>query len=454
MICKNRLIVPEKGPQKGSMLLTFRAANARSFRDEFEFSMLATARAEPRVVRQVNWREGGQPLRVLPVSGIFGANGSGKSNVLEAMDDMRFYVVNSFRRTGEGVPRWPFRLDPDFETRPSTYEIDLVLGSVRYEYGLVLDNERVLEEWAVHYPHGKAARLFSRKSEAVEPGSSARALTRSMERLLRPNALFLSTAAAANHPLLKPLYEWFQRNLLSAVAANRAGRQAWTVDMLDRSVSREQILALLRASDLGIVDAHKLEADPALKERLARALRAVAREEGKPLPEEANLDFSMMDGFSLVHHGATGDVEFQPDEESLGTLVWLGLIGPLVGALSGGSVLLADELDASLHPALVHRLIELFQQPETNPNRAQLIFNSHDPTLLGDPGGHRLLGRDQTWFTEKRIDGSTRLFPLLDLDPRKHEAVGRRYLEGRYGATPVLSGSDFDRLGELIAVDE
>jgi uncharacterized protein len=435
------------------MLLAFRAANVRSFRDELDFSMLATARAEPGVIRQVSWREEGQPLGVLPAAGIFGANGSGKSNVLEAMDDMRFYVVNSFRRTGEVLPRWPFRLDSDFESRPSSYEVDIVLGGVRHEYGFVLDGERVHEEWAVRYPRGKAARLFRRTREALDPGSSARAETRAVERLLRPNALFLSTAAAANHSLLTPLYEWFRRNMLSADVSNRPSRQAFTVEMLDRGIDRERILTLLRAADLGIVGARKLEADPALKERVTRALREAVDEDGKSVDEAADLAFAM-DGFSLVHQGISREVELQPHEESLGTLVWLGLIGPLVMALSGGSVLLADELDASLHPALVQRVIELFQRPETNPHRAQLIFNSHDPTILGDSRESRLLGRDQTWFTEKRIDGSTRLFPLLDLDPRKYEAVGRRYLEGRYGATPILSGSEFDRVGELIAADE
>jgi hypothetical protein len=432
------------------MLLAFRAANVRSFRDELELSMLATARAEPRVVREVSWREGGQPVGVLPVAGMFGANGSGKSNVLEAMDDMRYYVVNSFRRTGDGLPRWPFRLDPNFERRPSSYEIDIVLDGVRHEYGFVLDGERVREEWAIRYPRGKAARLFSRELDAVEPGSAARSETRAVERLLRPNALLLSTAAAANHSLLAPLYEWFRRNLLSAVVANRPSRQAFTVEMLDRGINRDRVLTLLRAADLGIVDARKLEADPALRERLTRPVREAVREEDKPTDDDAELELAM-DGFSLVHLGVAGDVELQPDEESLGTLVWLGLIGPVVTALSSGSVLLADELDASLHPTLVQRLIELFQQPDTNPHRGQLIFNSHDPTILGDSREDRLLGRDQTWFTEKRIDGSTRLFPLLDLDPRKHEAVGRRYLEGRYGATPILSRSEFDRIGELIA---
>ena len=201
--------------------------------------------------------------------------------------------------------------------------------------------------------------------------------------------------------------------------------------MLDRGINRERILTLLRAADLGIVDARKLEVDPALKDRLARALREAVLEDGKPGDDEADFELAM-DGFSFVHQGVSGEVELQPEEESLGTLVWLGLIGPLVAALSAGSVLLADELDASLHPALVQRVIELFQQPETNPHRAQTDLNSHDPTILGDSRGHRLLGRDQTWFTEKRVDGSTRLFPLLDLDPRQargcQQTLSRRAL--------------------------
>jgi AAA15 family ATPase/GTPase len=113
-------------------------------------------------------------------------------------------------------------------------------------------------------------------------------------------------------------------------------------------------------------------------------------------------------------------------------------------------VFLADELDASLHPALVAQLVRLFQDPKTNPHRAQLVFNSHDAMLLGESGSDRLLGRDQIWFTEKRGDGSTRLYPLADLDPRREEAIGRRYLAGRYGATPILSRDEFDATAELI----
>jgi AAA15 family ATPase/GTPase len=155
-------------------------------------------------------------------------------------------------------------------------------------------------------------------------------------------------------------------------------------------------------------------------------------------------------GVRLLHEGVAGPVELEPVDESLGTRVWFGIIGPVVSALASGSVFLADEIDASLHPALVTHLIRLFRDEATNPNRAQIIFNSHDATLLPDTKDDRLLGRDQIWFTEKSSDGSTRLYPLTDLEPRKQEAVGKRYLAGRYGATPILSEQEFAAAAELI----
>ena len=435
------------------MLLAFRAENVRSFRDEMELSMLATSRAEEHVVREVRWREGGHPLKVLPVAGVFGANASGKSNVLRALNDMQWYVLSSFQRSPTGgLHRSPFRLDPDAKQRPSRYEIDLVLNDVRYEYGFSLDDERVLEEWAYHYPHGRAKLLFSRSLDGVEVGSVERAQTRAITRLMRPNALFLSTAALANHPLLLSLYDWFKRNILLAESGNRGVRQAITARALETEALRNPIMALLHAADLGITDARTHELDAATQERRERARRILMGEEDEQANGEGDEPPTLeaLD-ISLVHRGADGDVELEVEEESLGTLVWFGLLAPVVFALSKGTVFMADELDASLHPALVVQLIKLFQDPQTNPHRAQLIFNSHDTTMLGDSSDDRLLGRDQTWFTEKRSDGSTRLYPLIDLDPRKNEAIGRRYLDGRYGATPILSRHEFDRVGELIS---
>jgi AAA15 family ATPase/GTPase len=434
------------------MLLAFRAENVRSFRDEFELSLIATRLAEESAVRLVAWREGGRPVGVLPVAGIFGANASGKTNAVKAMHDMRALVLHSFRAgspTG-GIRRRPFLLESAARSAPTRFEVDLVLSGVRYEYGFVLDDERVREEWAYRYPHGKAVRLFHRREDNnVEPGSAERAKTQAVKELLRSNALFLSTAASANHPVLLPLYGWFSRNLRLAEVSSRQSRQALTTQLLDDSTSRERVLALLRAADLGIAGARKRQLDPVMKERLQKAVRILAGLEGEPDGVDAGPSFEDM-GVSLIHRGLAGDIELDPDDESLGTLVWFGLVGPVIEALADGAVLLADELDASLHPGLVAQLIRLFQDPVSNPRRAQLVFNSHDTTLLGDSSSDRLIGRDQIWFTEKRADGRTRLYSLADLDPRKDEAIGRRYLAGRYGATPILSRQEFDASAELI----
>lgn len=435
-----------------SVLLGFRGENVRSFRDPLEFSMVATAMAEKKAVREVPWREGGQPLRVLTVAGLFGANASGKSNVLKAMDDMRSYVLFSFRsaRPSGGIPRHGFLLDSASRDAASRYEIDLVLDGVRWEYGFALDEERVLHEWAYRWPKGRAALVFERSLDDVRLGAD-RAKSRAILDLLRPNALFLSTAASANHPTLRHLYAWFERNLLLAEADTRAFRQALTTAMLDNedSETRERVLALLRAADLGISGAVKQELDPVMKERLQRAVRILMGDEGEPDGSHDGPELEEL-GVRLVHRGMGEDVQLDARDESLGTRVWFGLAGQVVHALQHGSVFLADELDASLHPALVEQLIRLFRDEATNPRRAQLVFNSHDATLLDGTREDRLLGRDQVWFTEKSDAGATRLYPLADLDPRREEAVGKRYLAGRYGATPILSRQEFAAVTELI----
>lgn len=451
VFCNNRPVNDTEPARGASVLLAFRAKNVRSFRDEFEFSLLSTRLAEESAVRLVTWREGGRPIGVLPVAGVFGANASGKTNVVKAMDDMRAHVLHSFRAgspTG-GIHRRPFLLDPAAQRTPSRFEVDLVLDGVRHEYGFAVDDQRVLEEWAYRYPHGKAVRLFHRRGSDVELGSSERVKARAVIELLRPNALFLSTAASANHPVLLPVYAWFARNLRLAEVSSRQFRQALTAQLLDEDASRERVLALLRAADLGVTGAKRHRLDPAMKERLQRAVRILAGQEGEAADSEEGPAFPDL-GVRLTHRGAAGEVELDVQDESLGTLVWFGLVGPVVEALADGAVLLADELDASLHPSLVAELIRLFQDPRSNPRRAQLVFNSHDATILGDSVGDRPIGRDQVWFTEKHSDGSTRLYSLADFDPRKEEAIGRRYLAGRYGATPILSRQEFGATAELI----
>jgi AAA15 family ATPase/GTPase len=436
------------------MMLAFRASNVRSFRDPLEFSLEATAMAKDDVPRAIPWRQdGSHPVHVLPAACIFGANASGKSNFLRVIYDMRSIVLSSFRTGDRSSPTWhrPFRLDPEYENSPSSYEIEIILDGIKYEYGFRLDGTHVISEYAKRYPRGKAVTIFRRDHMDVRLGEEHRAKGRAVIEILRPNSLFLSAASAADHPGLQPLYEWFESNLKLCEASSREARWAYTTDLLSQTNYRKRILAMLHAADLGITDARVRKPDPEMTEQIKRILGIVRKEmklEDTSIPD---VDMSPILGIALSHRGRTGNIELDSQDESLGTLVWLGLLGPVIESLASGTVLLVDELESSLHPVLVAQLVRTFQNPKSNQQGAQLIFNSFEAGLLGNSADERILGRDQVWFTEKLHEGSTRLYPLTDLSPRKAEALSKRYLAGRYGATPIISDAEFDILGTIVS---
>jgi len=141
----------------------------------------------------------------------------------------------------------------------------------------------------------------------------------------------------------------------------------------------------------------------------------------------------------FVHHDGDRPVNFWPKEESAGTRMLFSLLGPALDALKYGQVLLFDEADASLHPRLSARLIELFQDPRSNPRGAQLILATHDTSLLS------VLNRDEVWFTEKWPDGATRLVALAEFggdQVRRSLNLERAYLQGRFGAIPEADHVD------------
>jgi hypothetical protein len=460
-------------PKQHTMLLGFQAENVRSFRDRIDFSLQATTMAEPEVVRELPWRIEGRTLeRVLPVAGVFGANASGKSNLLRALEDMRRFVRQSYtpRSRHSEFPlrrlRRPFRLDPQWAERPSTYEIDLILDGIRYEYGFTVNDEVVLSEYARRFPHGKAQTILERRQGFVTLSDSRSAKARAVKELLRDDALFLSIADAAGYEPLQPLYKWFDENFLLADVSSRAQRSRHTAELMSNEDRRLQVLELLKLADLGITDAQQKRAEPIelkMYEAIVTALskidlpgelRVGPTPDGDDDEEEEAPSPGPIPTIVLSHRGSNGSVVFGPGEESLGTMVWLGLLGPLFDALSNGTVLLVDELEASLHPDLVEQFVRVFQSPESNPNGAQMIFNSHEARLLGNSESDRVIGRDQVWLTEKLDDGSTRLYPLANLNPRKSEAIARRYMQGRYGATPILSPPDFKAFASAVAALE
>ena len=428
-------------------LVRFSFSNVRSFRDDASVSLEATRMVEPGIARAVQWRADGAALQVLPVAGVFGANASGKTSVLRTMADMRGLVLGSFRRGGQGtpIPRRPFRLDPASMALPSHFEVDVIVGGVRWQYGFDVTDSEVAAEYAYRFPKGRQSLVFERDGDNVQFGPSMRSVGRMLEKITRRNSLLLSVAGATDDAELGPLFRWFAANLRLAEADSRGIRAARTVELVE-SDQRERVLAMIRAADLGVTEVRRESADPEFVDRMRRAIRILNGIDGEPDGSDAE-QFVVEDFVRLTHCGPGGCAELDPDEESLGTLVWIGVIGPVLDALDGGDVLLADELDASLHPRLGEQLIRLFQDPATNPNGAQLLFNAHNPVFLGD-SSERPIGRDQIWITEKANDGSSRIYSLVDFSPRQDEALGRRYLQGRYGGLPVIDPSGFERAAE------
>ncbi len=193
------------------MLRSFRVANHRSLRDEQELLLIPAY-------------QGGAP--VVPVAAVFGANASGKSNLLDALSWMRDAVLDSYRswEADSGVPRTRFRLDPASVTKPSDFAVDLLIDGVQYVYGFSAFSEAIEEEWLHTYPHGRERVIFERHGQRVELGSTVperRSRAELLESLLRDNALLLSTAVQANQREVLPVYRWFRDDLRSP-AARRA----------------------------------------------------------------------------------------------------------------------------------------------------------------------------------------------------------------------------------------
>lgn len=413
------------------MLIQFRVENHRSLRDEQVLSLVATSdKAGVHVLRAEGLSEA-----LVPVVAIYGANASGKSNVLAAIDFMRRAVLGSQRRWEvDGTPHEPFLLS-NKAAEPSLYEVDILVDGVRYRYGFQLSALRVEEEWLFAWPHGRKATWFERDGDRFEFGKTLHGENEAIRTLTRPNSLFLSAAAQNNHTALLPIYRHFEawrlslgRHIGPLAFGFVAGETAKRLDIRGDAADRDAILRVLRDADTGIID---VRVEPVTAPQLPT----------QSTQERSIPAFILWPSHevSFRHRSSDGEHAWLPLAlESAGTVALLDLAPHVVDALRSGSLLCVDELEASLHPALALGIVRMFNDPAQNPHGAQLVFATHDTNLLGTVVGEPVLRRDQVWFTEKDDSGATHLYPLTDFHPRKEENLERGYLQGRYGAIPFL----------------
>lgn len=431
------------------MLIRFEFENFRSVLEPVELSLVAVDSGRPEAREIPNLGES-----LLHVAAIFGPNASGKSNIIEALVWLRDAVRSSMRSWDDGIPIEPFAF-VNGPTRPTGFTVESMIDGVRFEYALELDSHAIAYEGLFHYPEKKRRRIFERDGMdlKLQRGLGHLGGTRS---LLTERTLVLSAARRFEEPLVTR----FAQELLNIQALGLAHRFRRSVlsggrpttrlfepepdfgqislfesddlsgpDDLSAVDERAQALALLRLADLGIEDV-AVVTNPELATEPGRTRRA---------GRERRL--------RLMHRTADGPVALDFEDESVGTRTWFRLIGPVLFALNEGAVLLFDELDASLHPTLSAQLIRLFQDPATNPRDAQLIFSTHDTSLLNQ------LNRDEVWLTEKSESGATRLGALAEFaGERVRSSVNleKAYLHGRFGALPETDRTELLRALGLI----
>ena len=417
------------------MLVEFTVANFRSIKTAQTFSLVRGKGRELEHSNVFQPRGAGSPA-LLRSAAIYGPNAAGKSNFIKALRAMERVVADSASKVqrGDELPVSPFRLDVGTEKEPSEFEVVFIADGVRFQYGFTATRTQVLEEWLLAFPKGLPQRWFSRvwdegrQSYAWKMGKALSGQKQLWQESTRPNALFLSTAVQLNSEQLQPVYDWFKHTLRTAQL--RGWGPAFTASLCESQDSHERVLDFLKAADLDIHDVQVIkekfdirslpdDMPEAYKQQLVKELK------GKEVIE-----------IKTVHQTVDGrTVMFEFDEESDGTQKLFSFAGPWLDSLKNGYVLFIDELHDNLHPKLVRFLVELFHNPETNPNNAQLVFTTHETSILSQ----EVFRRDQIWFCEKNEGQATELIPLTDFSPRKtRENLEMSYLAGRYGALPYV----------------
>lgn len=329
------------------------------------------------------------------------------------------YVLTSHnQQLHKTIARSPFKFDPETPARPSSFEVIFTTEGVRYAYGFSVTDKAVTEEYLYYYPNGRQALIFERKNTKDFRFTVDVDEQNTLKERTSANKLYLSVASNWSYAKVIPVLEWFAscQIITKNSVADAYGIEA---EQLKDDDYRRVIASMLRVADLGIQALQMRDSDPA--------------------PSQRSDIFANIDAIHTVHdaNGNACSYALNMAEESDGTNSYFKLIGVVKKALDQGTLLVADEMDAHLHPLLTKHLVSLFDSTEFNPKGAQLIFTSHSTNLLDLD----FLRRDQIWFTEKdEQTAATDLFSLYDFSIRKDTKVEKGYLIGRFGAIPFIKG--------------
>ncbi|MFN7415895.1 MAG: AAA family ATPase [Dolichospermum sp.] len=431
------------------MLVEFSVENYRSIQEKQTLSMVA---AEDETMLDSNTFPvpNNDDLRLVTSAAIYGPNASGKSNLLKAMQVLKNLVIKSASRmqTGDKLPVEPFKLNSETAKKPSSFEVIFILDDIRYEYGVSLNRERVFEEWLIAYRNEVQENWFSREylpdNPKFEPnegykwsfGKGLKGEKKRIQRFVRSNSLFISHAAQNNHPQLTGVFDFFEDeiNMIPLTERPLVTEYNSSIRICEKDNKfHEQIVNLLIEADTGISNI-RFERE-SIDDNIQLLVQDFLKE-FEDIKDANTLEIDFMKVITIHKmNDSNSEIELAIDDESAGTKRLFYIAGYLLWVLEYGKVLIIDEIDRSLHPVLSKALIKMFNNPEINKKNAQLIFTTHDTTLLDG----EIFRPDQVWFTEKD-NSMTKLYPLLDFRPREDESLQQGYLLGRYGAIPFING--------------
>lgn len=421
------------------MLLNFKVKNYKSFKDEIHFSLESTKLKQ---LKKTNTFEK-HNLSLLKSAVIYGANASGKSNLLDAMLKMKSIIKNSSDiEKQKGYFHEPFLLNESTEKEPTEFECTFIENENLYRYGFIIESSsNIKEEWLYEKKLKKYAQevlLFSRESKKFNLGSLFPE-GRDIENRTRPNALFLSVVAQFNGLISLKILEWFDKfNIISNLRSEDF--KHYSFSKLEDQSFYEKIVKFVKSADTGItdikkkkVDFHSLDLENDDLKVLPDFIVNKLKEEGLSTVETVHMQYDSNNVYKQLK-------SFNLDFESDGTQRLLALSAPLIEVLLNGEILVVDELDNSMHTDLVRAIIKMFNCPNSNPNNAQLIFSTHDTNLLDQ----ELFRRDQIWFVQKDIYGKSELYSLIEYGQGKIRddlSLEKNYLKGKFGGKPYISSS-------------
>lgn len=412
------------------MLVNFSVKNFKSFHEEANLSMVISALKETFPIPSEAFIKADKNLKINPVSVLFGANASGKSNLIEAIEQMKYFTLTSLARGNiqDKIPVEPFRLSTATENQPSEFEISFVAAGKLYRYGFQASVDVIEEEWLFEKelkPRNKEKELFYRVKSSLESHPSLfkiGSLIRT-QNLAKENVLILSLAHQFNDENAKNVIDWFT-NLNTLKGHEDREYQNFSVSQIKEQTGiAGKMEKLIRFADTGIIG---LATASILNKEEVLSSHMKFNEKGEPVHE-----------YMFI----------MSKQESEGTRKLFNLSGPIFSSLAEGKVLVVDELDSKLHPNLTEKLVLMFQDRNINTKGAQLIFATHNTNLLSA----KVLRRDQVWITEKNQFGASQLYSIADYNTdkgkaRNTEAIEQNYIEGKYGGIPFLG--DFENFLE------